>query len=106
MSFAHKANSYPDDMVNYAIILLTLQLWTVLNSLQSLAQVLIGSTQIIPFLPDICWRGTFSKLKPFAIEASLTPLQLRALKSDPAATDSNEKVQRTVWYLSIVHFCD
>lgn len=46
------------------------------------------------------------KLKPFPIQASLTSLQFRALKSARAATDSTEKVQMMVSSLSIVHFCE
>lgn len=57
-----------------------------------------------PRLPGISWRGTCAKLKPLAVQASLTSLQFRALKSALAATDSTEKVQMMVSSLSIVHF--
>lgn len=46
------------------------------------------------------------KLKPFPIQASLTSLQFRALKSAVAAMDSTEKVQMMVSSVSIVHFCE
>lgn len=57
-------------------------------------------------LPGISWRGTCAKLKPLPIQASLTSVQFRALKSALAATDSTEKVQMIVCSLSIVHYCD
>lgn len=56
-----------------------------------------------PALPGISWAGTCVKLKPFPMQASLTSLQFRALKSALAAKDSMEKVQMMVSSLSIVH---